>query len=325
MKTLLLTQENNKTIANITTVSEEQLPEGDITLRVSYSSLNYKDGLAITGKGNVIHQFPMVPGIDCAGTVIQSSDKRYEVGDKAIVTGWGVGEKHWGGMAEKARFKGDWLMPMPLGCDALKAMQIGTAGLTAMQCIIALEEGGVKPKEGPILVTGASGGVGSIAITLLAQLGYDVIALTGRKEQNAELLTDLGCTDIIERSEFDRDARPLEKQRWAGLIDTVGNRILATALAQLHYGGTAAICGLAGGYALPTTVMPFILRGIRLQGVDSVMLSQPQRKIAWQRVVQLLPAAYYQNACDIIPLEHVPDYANKIINGQLVGRVLVQL
>ncbi|GIU13130.1 quinone oxidoreductase [Shewanella sp. c952] len=322
---LVLTQEEKLTYANVRQMSEAELPEGDVLVEVACSSLNYKDGLAVTGVGRIIRNFPMVPGIDFAGTVLESSDERYKSGDKVILTGWGVGENHWGGLAEKARVKADWLVPMPENCDAAKAMQIGTAGLTAMLCVQALQQAGIKPSDGDILVTGASGGVGSVAVTLLAQLGYRVVASSGRVEQNGPLLTKLGASEVIERSELEVDARPLEKQRWAGVIDTVGNKVLATALAQMQYGGAAAICGLAGGFALPTTVMPFILRGVSLLGVDSVSCPFEKRQTAWQDVLRLLPASYFETACEAIALEQVPEFAQRIIKGQVTGRVLVKL
>lgn len=322
---LVLTQEEKLTHANVRQISEAELPEGDVLVEVACSSLNYKDGLAVTGVGRIIRNFPMVPGIDFAGTVIESSDERYKAGDRVILTGWGVGENHWGGLAEKARVKADWLVPMPDDCDAAKAMQIGTAGLTAMLCVQALQQAGIKPSDGDILVTGASGGVGSVAVTLLAQLGYHVVASSGRVEQNGPLLIKLGASEVIERSELEVDAKPLEKQRWAGVVDTVGNKVLATALAQMQYGGAAAICGLAGGFALPTTVMPFILRGVNLLGVDSVSCPFEKRQAAWQDVLKFLPASYYQDACEAITLEQVPEFAQRIIKGQVTGRVLVQL
>ncbi|MEZ9594274.1 MDR family oxidoreductase [Shewanella sp. 10N.261.52.F9] len=322
---LVLTQEEKRTLANVSQISEADLPEGEVLVEVACSSLNYKDGLAVTGVGKIIRNFPMVPGIDFAGTVLESSDERYQAGDKVILTGWGVGENHWGGLAEKARVKADWLVPMPSNCDAAKAMQIGTAGLTAMLCVKALQQAGIKPKDGDILVTGASGGVGSVAVTLLAQLGYRVVASSGRVEQNGALLTKLGASEVIDRSELEADSRPLEKQRWAGVVDTVGNKVLATALAQMNYGGAAAICGLAGGFALPTTVMPFILRGVNLLGVDSVSCPFDKRQAAWQAVLELLPASYFEDACETISLEQVPEFAQRIIKGQVTGRVLVQL
>ncbi|WP_028114587.1 MDR family oxidoreductase [Ferrimonas kyonanensis] len=322
---LLLTQEGKTTQAQLGKLQDSDLPEGEVLVSVSASSLNYKDGLAITGTGKIIREFPMVPGIDFAGTVLESSDDRYQAGDKVILTGWGVGENHWGGMAERARVKADWLVPMPAGCDEHKAMMIGTAGLTAMLCVQALQQGGVRPQDGEILVTGASGGVGSVAVTLLAELGYKVVASTGRIEENGDLLRSLGASDLLAREELEDKSRPLERQRWAGIVDTVGNQVLATALAQMNYGGTAAICGLAGGFALPTTVMPFILRGVRLQGVDSVACPFDKRQQAWEQALKILPQSFYQQACQTISLAQVPEYASEIVKGQVTGRVIVAL
>lgn len=324
-KALVLTQLDKQTQADVKLLPESDLPEGDVLVEVSYSSLNYKDGLAITGLGKIIREFPMVPGIDFAGVVSESADPRFQAGDEVILTGWGVGENHWGGMAQKARVKADWLVPMPKGCDAAKAMMIGTAGLTAMLCVQALQQAGVTPEDGDVLVTGASGGVGSVAVTLLAQLGYRVVASTGRVEVNGDWLTALGASEVIDRSELEQDSRPLEKQRWAGVVDTVGNKVLATALAQMKYGGSAAICGLAGGFALPTTVMPFILRGVNLLGIDSVACPIEKRVKAWEQVLELLPEQYYQQACQTIGLEQLGEYASNIVKGKVTGRVLVKV
>ncbi|WP_299020901.1 MDR family oxidoreductase [uncultured Photobacterium sp.] len=324
-KALVLNQEEKKTIAGIQQIEESQLPEGDVLIDVDYSSLNYKDGLAITGKGRIVRQFPMVPGIDLTGTVSESSDERYQAGDKVVLTGWGVGEGHWGGMAEKARLKADWLVPQPAGLTSKQAMMIGTAGLTAMLCVQALVDAGVKPEAGEVLVTGASGGVGSVAVTLLAQLGYQVAAVTGRAEANGELLKQLGATRIIERSEFEEPARPLEKQIWAGAVDTVGSKVLAKVLAQVDYNGAVAACGLAGGFDLPTTVMPFILRNVSLLGIDSVMCPFEKRQQAWQRLTELLPASFYEQACREVALEDIAECAEAITNGQITGRVVIKL
>ncbi|MGF1716794.1 oxidoreductase [Photobacterium chitinilyticum] len=324
-KALVLNQEEKKTIAGIQQVDESQLPEGDVLIDVDYSSLNYKDGLAITGKGRIVRQFPMIPGIDLTGTVAESSDERYQAGDKVILTGWGVGEGHWGGMAEKARLKADWLVPLPSDLDGKQAMMIGTAGLTGMLCVQALLDAGVKPESGEVLVTGASGGVGSVAVTLLAQLGYQVAAVTGRAEVNGGLLKQLGAARVIERSEFEEPARPLEKQVWAGAVDTVGSKVLAKVLAQMDYNSAVAACGLAGGFDLPTTVMPFILRNVRLQGVDSVACPFEKRQQAWQRLTELLPASYYEQACREVNLEEVAECAEAITNGQVTGRVVIKL
>lgn len=324
-KALILNQQDNTTQAHVGDIDSSQLPDGDVTVAVDYSSLNYKDGLAITGAGKIIRQFPMVPGIDFAGTVITSSDSRYQAGDPVVLTGWGVGENHWGGMAQQARVKADWLVPLPAGLNAEQAMVIGTAGLTAMLCIQALEDAGITPESGEILVTGASGGVGSVAVTLLAKLGYRIAAVTGRASQNGDLLRQLGATSIIDRSELEEAAKPLEKQRWAGAVDTVGSKVLAKVLTQMDYNGAVAACGLAGGFDLPTTVMPFILRNVRLLGIDSVYCPFEKRQQAWQRLSELLPDSFYQQAGQTISLEQVPEFAQAIIKGQVTGRTLVKL
>ncbi|ENM5779591.1 oxidoreductase [Vibrio mimicus] len=322
---LILNQQDKRTLASVEQIDETQLPDGEVLIAVDYSSLNYKDGLAITGKGKIIRQFPMVPGIDLAGKVLSSEDARYQPGDEVVLTGWGVGENHWGGMAQKARLKADWLVPMPQGFTSKQAMMIGTAGFTAMLCVQALLDGGIKPEDGEILVTGASGGVGSVAVTLLAALGYQVVAVTGRVEQNSPLLEKLGASRIIDRCEFEEPARPLEKQLWAGAIDTVGSKVLAKLLAQMDYNGIVAACGLAGGFDLPTTVMPFILRNVRLQGVDSVNCPLEKRIAAWEKLVELLPANYFEQACTEITLEQAVQYAEDITNGQVTGRVVIKL
>ncbi|MFA0083219.1 MDR family oxidoreductase [Vibrio breoganii] len=324
-KALVLNQEDKKTLATIEQVDESLLPEGDVEIAVDYSSLNYKDGLAITGKGKIIRNFPMVPGIDLVGTVTTSDDARYQAGDKVVLTGWGVGENHWGGMSEKARLKGDWLVPLVDGLSGQQAMSIGTAGFTAMLCVQAIVDGGVKPEDGEILVTGASGGVGSVAVTLLNQLGYSVAAVTGRASQNGDLLKSLGASRIVERSEFAEPAKPLERQVWAAAVDTVGSNMLAKVLAQTNYNGVVAACGLAGGFDLPTSVMPFILRNVRLQGVDSVMCPREKRIQAWERLVELLPASYFEQATKLINLEDAIQAANDITNGQITGRVVIKV
>lgn len=324
-KALVLDQADKITSSSIQQLDISQLPEGDVLIDVDYSSLNFKDGLAITGKGKICRQFPMVPGIDLTGTVVESSDDRYTAGQKVVLTGWGVGEGHWGGMAEKARLKADWLVPLPEKLSGVQAMKIGTAGLTAMLCVQALQDAGITPEKGEILVTGASGGVGSVAVTLLAELGYQVVAVTGRARENGEWLKALGASRIVERSEFDEPARPLEKQLWAGAVDTVGSKMLAKVLAQMDYDGAVAACGLAGGFDLPTTVMPFILRGVKLLGVDSVYAPYERRQKAWQRISDLLPDSYYENGCREISLEEVPEAAEAITNGQITGRVVIKL
>ncbi|WP_223718372.1 MDR family oxidoreductase [Escherichia coli] len=323
MQALLLEQQDGKTLASVKTLDESCLPEGDVTVDVHWSSLNYKDALAITGKGKIIRNFPMIPGIDFAGTVRTSEDPRFHAGQEVLLTGWGVGENHWGGLAEQARVKGDWLVAMPQGLDARKAMIIGTAGFTAMLCVMALEDAGVRPQDGEIVVTGASGGVGSTAVALLHKLGYQVVAVSGR-ESTHEYLKSLGASRILPRDEF-VESRPLEKQVWAGAIDTVGDKVLAKVLAQMNYGGSVAACGLAGGFTLPTTVMPFILRNVRLQGVDSVMTPPARRAQAWQRLVADLPESFYTQAAKEISLADAPKFAEAIINNQIQGRTLVKV
>ena len=323
MQALLLEQQDGKTLASVQTLDASRLPEGDVTVDVHWSSLNYKDALAITGKGKIIRNFPMIPGIDFAGIVRASEDPRFHAGQEVLLTGWGVGENHWGGLAQQARVKGDWLVAMPQGLDARKAMVIGTAGFTAMLCVMALEDAGIHPQDGEIVVTGASGGVGSTAVAQLHKLGYQVVAVSGR-ESTHEYLKRLGASRILPRDEF-AESRPLEKQLWAGAIDTVGDKVLAKVLAQMNYGGCVAACGLAGGFALPTTVMPFILRNVRLQGVDSVMTPPERRAQAWQRLVADLPESFYSQAAKEISLADAPKFAEAIINNQVQGRTLVKI
>lgn len=324
MRALLLEQNEGKTVPTVGQISAEQLPEGDVVVDVDWSSLNYKDAMAITGTGKIIRQFPMVPGIDFVGRVNSSQDKRYSVGQQVVLTGWGVGETHWGGLAEQARVKGDWLVPLPEGLDSRHAMIVGTAGFTAMLCVMALEEGGVLPGSGEVIVSGASGGVGSTAVALLATLGYNVVAISGRAS-NTDYLTRLGAKRVLTREEFSKEGRALDKQLWAGAIDSVGDQTLATLLSQTVYGGTVAACGLAGGYQLPTTVMPFILRNVRLQGIDSVMCPLHRRMDAWERLAQTLPASFYEQTATEISLEQVPETAAGIMANTVTGRTLVKV
>ena len=323
MQALILDQQDGKTIAAVKAVDDSLLPQGNVIVDIQWSSLNYKDALAITGKGKIIRNFPMVPGIDFAGTVHASDDARYTPGQPVLLTGWGVGENHWGGLSERARVNGDWLVSLPAGLDGRKAMIIGTAGFTAMLCVMALEDAGVRPDDGEIVVTGASGGVGSTAIALLHKLGYQVAAVSGR-ESTHDYLRALGANRILSRDEF-AETRPLEKQIWAGAVDTVGDKVLAKVLAQMNYGGCVAACGLAGGFALPTTVMPFILRNVRLQGVDSVMTPAARRAEAWKRLVVDLPESFFAQSATEIALEDAPRFADKIINNQIQGRTLVKI
>ncbi|MBG3081708.1 oxidoreductase [Proteus mirabilis] len=324
MKALLVEQHDDKLNANVQDIDEKTLPIHEVIVDIHYSTLNYKDGLAITGKGKILRQLPMVPGIDFSGVVHHSEDPRFHIGQHVLLTGWGVGENHWGGLAQKAGVKGDWLTAVPEGLSLKNAMIIGTAGFTAMLCVMALEQGGVTPQSGDILVTGASGGVGSTAISLLTALGYQVTALSGRAS-NHDYLRKLGAKNIITREEFEPAGRALDKQRWAGAIDTVGGQILANILSQTNYNGTVAACGLAGGFSLPTTVMPFILRNVRLQGVDSVYFPAEKRAQVWQRLLKLLPETFYQQAMTEITLDEVPRYAQMIMDNQVTGRTLVKL
>ena len=323
MQALILEQQDGKTVASVQAIEESRLPEGDVTVDIDWSSLNYKDALAITGKGQIIRNFPMVPGIDFAGRVHTSEDPRFHAGQQVLLTGWGVGENHWGGLATQARVKGDWLVPMPKGMDGRKAMIVGTAGFTAMLCVMALEDAGVTPESGTVVVTGASGGVGSTAVALLHTLGYTVAAVTGR-ESTHEYLRKLGASEILSRDDF-AETRPLEKQIWAGAVDTVGDKVLAKLLAQTNYGGCVAACGLAGGFNLPTTVMPFILRNVRLQGVDSVSVPAERRAAVWERLMNTLPESFYQQAATEITLEMTPAVAADFLNNNIQGRTLVKI
>ncbi|MCW8885767.1 MAG: oxidoreductase [Motiliproteus sp.] len=321
-KALVLEQEEKKTIAEVRQLQVSDLPDEDVLIAVDYSSLNYKDGLAVTGTGKIIRDFPMVPGIDLTGKVLESRSDEFKPGDAVVMTGWSVGERFWGGYSQQAKMKSNWLVPLPDGLTGQQAMAIGTAGLTSMLCIMALEEGGITPDSGEILVTGAAGGVGSVAVALLSRLGYKVAAVTGR-ESSHDYLRKLGATTLVTREEMSEKCRPLEAQRWAGGIDTVGDSTLARLLSEVDYGGVVAACGLAGGVGLPTTVMPFILRNVRLQGVDSVMCPKPRRIEAWKRLSELLPESFYAEASQVVSLEQVPEMAQKIIAGQVQGRTIV--
>jgi acrylyl-CoA reductase (NADPH) len=303
---------------------ESELMEGDVTVRVEWSTVNYKDGLAVTGKAPVVRRFPMIPGIDFAGTVETSSHAAWKAGDKVILNGWGVGETHLGAFGEKARVKGDWLVALPAGMSGRDAMAIGTAGYTAMLCLMALEKHGLKPEHGPLAVTGAAGGVGSVAIALLAKAGFKVIASTGRA-QEAEYLKGLGASEIIDRAELAGQGRPLGKERWAGAVDTVGSRTLANLLSMTRYGGAVAACGLAGGMDLPASVAPFILRAVSLLGIDSVMCPQEKRREAWGRLATELDRAKLQAMTTEIGLGDVIEAGRSIVDGQVRGRIVVKI
>jgi acrylyl-CoA reductase (NADPH) len=310
--------------ASLKKLDEAQLPEGDVTVRVEYSTLNYKDALAITGKGPVVRQFPMVPGIDFAGTVEHSSNAAYKSGDKVLLNGWGVGETHWGGLSQLARVKADWLIPLPATLTARQAMAVGTAGYTAMLCVMTLERHGIVPGDGEILVTGAAGGVGSIAVALLSKLGFRVTALTGRPAQ-ADFLRQLGAVEILDRASYAAAGKPLAKERWAGAIDVVGSHTLANVCASLRYGGLVAACGLAGGMDFPGTVAPFILRGITLAGIDSVMRPRLDRVEAWRRLSRDLEIKRLVLLTEEISLIEAIERAGLLLEGQVRGRIVVDV
>ncbi|MCL2344325.1 MAG: oxidoreductase [Desulfobulbus sp.] len=310
--------------AAIEPIDEAQLPAGDVTVRIDWSSLNYKDGLAITGKMPVVRSFPMVPGIDFAGTVSASQHPDWRVGDKVVLNGWGVGETHWGGLAQQARVRGEWLVPLPAAFTARQAMAIGTAGYTAMLCVQALERHGIAPGSGDILVTGANGGVGSVAIALLAKLGYTVVASTGRGNE-AAYLKELGASAIIDRSELSAPGKPLGKERWAGAVDTVGSHTLANVCATTRYAAAVAACGLAQGMDFPASVAPFILRGVTLYGIDSVMAPQPVRRAAWERLARDLDPARLEAMTHEIGLGEAIATAGEVLQGKVRGRVVVDV
>lgn len=302
---------------------ESQLPDHDVTLDVSYSSLNYKDALAICNKGPIVRQFPMVPGIDFVGRVTASRHPDWKEDDVALLTGWGVGEKQWGGLAQKASVSGDWLVRPPATLSPLQTMAIGTAGLTAMLCVMALEKQGITPEQGPVLVTGASGGVGSYSVSLLARLGYQVIASSGRTSDHAYLIETLGAASVIDREELSQPGKPLAKERWAAAIDSVGSHTLANVLAATQRDGAVAACGMAQGLDLPASVAPFILRGVTLAGVDSVMCPKPLRQQAWQRFGELMDSERLSKLSRVIPLSEAREGAQALLDGKVQGRLIV--
>lgn len=321
-KGILIHKDDNGYRAELTDIDDAQLPEGNVTVRVSHSTLNYKDGLAITGKGPIVRQFPMVPGVDMAGTVEDSSDPDFKPGDQVVLNGWGVGEGHWGGLAERARLQGKWLIPLPSAFTPAQAMAVGTAGYTAMLAIMALEKNGVTPDKGDVLVTGANGGVGGFAIVLLAKLGYRVVASTGRVSEG-EYLTSLGAADIIDRATLAEPGRPLAKERWAGAIDSAGSHTLANICASTRYWGTVAACGLAQGMDFPASVAPFILRGVTLAGIDSVMRPRQDRIDAWARLARDLDVSLLPLISREIGLSEVVETAQLLMDGQVRGRIVV--
>ncbi|MCB0193048.1 MAG: oxidoreductase [Anaerolineae bacterium] len=321
---LLLEKDNDEFSASIKPLTVSDLPEGDVLVEVAYSTLNYKDGLAVTNKGKVVRGFPMVPGIDFAGTVAESSSPDYKPGDKVVLTGWGVGETHWGGFSQMARVKAGWLVPLPAGLTLEQSMGIGTAGFTAMLCVLALEKLGLTPDAGEVAVTGASGGVGSVAVAVLAKLGYTVVASTGRTESHA-YLKELGAAEIVDRSPFAPSKRPLESARWGGAVDTVGGEILAALLKAMKPEASVAACGNAGGFDLPTTVLPFILRGVNLLGINSVMVPYDERVEAWRRLAQDLPLDALNKAMEVAPLSNIKSLAEDILKGQIRGRLVIDV
>lgn len=324
-KALVLSEKDGKVTAAVEDLPDERLPEGDVLVRVHNSTLNYKDGLVLNGLGRLVKTYPHVGGVDFSGTVLESSHKDWKAGDQVILTGWRVGEIHWGGYAEKARVKGEWLVPLPAGLSTERAMAIGTAGLTAMLCVMALEDHGLKPDQGDVLVTGAAGGVGSVATAILAQLGYRVVASTGRAETH-DYLKNLGAAEIIDRASIATPSgKPLDSERWAGVVDSVGGSTLAAVLPQVKYRGLVAACGLAGGTKLETTVIPFIIRGVSLLGIDSVACPTFRRKTAWARLTKDLPMGKLDAMIERANLEDLPRLGKAILDGQVKGRVVVDL
>jgi len=324
-KGILIEKDGNGHRARLMEIDDSLLPDGDVTVRVAYSSLNYKDCLAITGKAPVVRRFPMIPGVDLAGTIEASSHPDYREGDSVLLNGWGVGEIHWGGLAQKARLKGEWLILLPAAFSSRQAMAIGTAGYTAMLCVMALERHGVTPNKGEILVTGAAGGVGSVAVAVLTKLGYRVVAVSGRLEE-ADYLKGLGAAEVLGRAEFANPGKPLGKERWAGAVDVVGSHVLANVCATTKYGGIVTACGLAGGMDFPATVAPFILRGVTLTGIDSVMCPRPTRLEAWARLARDLDISKLDAISHpVIGLGEAISLAPALLAGQVRGRVVVDV
>lgn len=305
-------------------LNTDELPDEDVLVDVAYSTVNYKDALAVTGKGKICRTLPMVCGIDLAGTVKESRAAAFKPGDQVLVNGWGLSEKHWGGYAQQQRLKPDWLVRVPESLSLEQCMAIGTAGYTAMLCVHAIEDHGIGPDAGPVVVTGATGGVGSIAVMLLARLGYQVSAVSGKADA-ADFLTQLGASEVLPRDELDRKARPLESERWAAAVDSVGSQTLATVLAQTAYGGCVAACGLAGGIDLPSTVMPFILRGVTLAGIDSVMAPAAKRQRAWGALAELIDADKLSRVYTVEPLAKIPELAAALLAGHIKGRIVVDV
>ncbi len=323
-KGILINKDDNGYRAELSDIETSQLADNGVSINVEYSTLNYKDALAICGKSPIIRQFPLIPGIDLAGTVEHSNHADYQAGDAVVLNGWGVGESHNGGLAQKANLKGEWLVPLPTNFTSKQAMAIGTAGYTAMLCVMALEKHGVTPDSGEILVTGATGGVGSVAVAILSKLGYQVVAMTGRSEES-EYMKALGAAEIMMRSEYSEAGRPLAKERWAGVVDVAGSHVLANAIAATRYNGVVTACGLAGGMDLPATVAPFILRGVTLAGVDSVMCARETRLEAWRRLGEDLDISKLESIAHDIKLSEAIDAASQLLEGKIRGRVIVDV
>jgi acrylyl-CoA reductase (NADPH) len=319
---LVLRESDDGPVGAIEQLTDADLPDGDVTVDVDYSSLNYKDGMALTGAGRIVRSYPMVPGIDLTGTIVASDSADFAVGEAVILTGWAVGERYWGGYTQRQRVRSEWLVKRPVAMSALDAMAIGTAGLTSMLCVMAIDDGGITPGDGPVVVTGAAGGVGSVAVALLAGRGFEVTAVTGRPDTH-EYLSGLGASAFLTREEMSDKARPLDSETWAGAVDTVGSTMLAKVLSQMKYRGVVAACGLAGGFDLPTTVMPFIIRGVRLQGVDSVMAPREIRDAAWARLASELPGDVLTSMTEIVPMTELLTRGPSIMDGQVRGRWVV--
>lgn len=323
-KALVLDERDGQVTSTIQTLGRDALPEGDVLVRVAYSGLNYKDGLALAGKNKVVRFYPMVPGIDFAGVVEESSSPQFRPGDRVVLTGWGVGERHWGGYAQYARVKSEWLVPLPETFDLKEAMAVGTAGVTAMLCVVALEEHGMKPDGREVIVTGASGGVGSMAVAILAKLGYTVVAETGKTEMH-DYLKSLGAHEILDRSALEPAGSPLASARWGGAVDTVGGAMLAGVLRTLAYGASVAACGNAGGFDLHTTILPFILRGVNLLGIDSLPVPQARRIVIWERLARDLPKSALERATRVVSLEETRKLADEILAARTFGHIVVDV
>ncbi len=323
-KAIIIDTKDGQYGADLKEIDESQLPEGDVTVKVQYSTLNYKDALALTGRGKIVRSFPMVPGIDFAGEVLESDNPRFKNGDKVLLNGWGVGERHWGGLSERARVSGDWLIHLPEGLTPKQAMAVGTAGYTAMLCIQALEERGVKADDGEILVTGATGGVGSFAVYLLAKAGYKVAAMSGKSDAET-YLKKLGASEIIDRKEYSESGRPLGRERWAGVVDVAGGHILANACASAKYGATVTACGLAQTMDFPATVTPFILRGVTLAGIDSVMCPVEKREKAWSRLAREIRDMDLDAITTEITMADAVSASHDLLDGKLKGRIAVKI